>query len=67
MVSWGWPGNVRQLENSVERSVILSQGSVLDAPLVELWPSNKSSREKGMLNGMEPEHVVHDCAKSVAE
>ncbi len=65
LVSWGWPGNVRELENLVERSVILSQGSVLNAPLAELWPSNESSREKATLNGMEREHVVHDRAKSV--
>jgi formate hydrogenlyase transcriptional activator len=65
LVSWGWPGNVRELENFVERSVILSQGSVLNAPVAELWPSNESSREKATLNGMEREHVVHDRAKSV--
>jgi formate hydrogenlyase transcriptional activator len=65
LVSWGWPGNVRELENFVERSVILSQGSVLNAPVAELWPSNESSREKATLNGMEREHAVHDRAKSV--
>jgi formate hydrogenlyase transcriptional activator len=65
LVSWGWPGNARELENFVERSVILSQGPVLNAPSAELWPSNESSREKGTLNGMEREHVVHDHAKSV--
>ena len=65
LVSWGWPGNVRELENFVERSVILSHGPVLNAPSAELWPSNERSREKRTLNGMEREHVVHDCAKSV--
>ncbi len=65
LVSWGWPGNVRELENFVERSVILSQGSVLNAPLAELWPSNESSREKATLNGTEREHTMHDRAKSV--
>ena len=33
---WEWPGNIRELENFVERSVILTQGSVLVAPLSEL-------------------------------
>jgi len=28
-----WPGNIRELENFVERSVILTHGSVLTAPL----------------------------------
>jgi formate hydrogenlyase transcriptional activator len=33
---WDWPGNIRELENFLERSVILTQGSVLAAPLSEL-------------------------------
>jgi PAS domain S-box-containing protein len=36
MVRWSWPGNIRELENFVERSVILTPGSVLQAPLAEL-------------------------------
>jgi formate hydrogenlyase transcriptional activator len=35
-VRWEWPGNIRELENFVERSVILTPGSVLQAPLSEL-------------------------------
>jgi formate hydrogenlyase transcriptional activator len=31
-----WPGNIRELENFIERSVILSTGSELRAPLSEL-------------------------------
>ena len=30
-----WPGNVRQLENFVERLVVLAEGSTIDAALVE--------------------------------
>ncbi len=33
-----WPGNIRELENFIERAVILSRGSNLDAPLAELNP-----------------------------
>jgi formate hydrogenlyase transcriptional activator len=36
MSEYQWPGNVRELENFVERSVILSDDSVLRAPLAEL-------------------------------
>jgi formate hydrogenlyase transcriptional activator len=36
LVRWNWPGNIRELENLVERSVILTLGSVLQAPLAEL-------------------------------
>ena len=36
LVRWQWPGNIRELENFIERSVILTSGSVLQAPLAEL-------------------------------
>jgi PAS domain S-box-containing protein len=36
LVRWDWPGNIRELENFVERSIILTPGSVLQAPLAEL-------------------------------
>ena len=34
--SYHWPGNIRELQNFIERSVILSVGSVLRPPLAEL-------------------------------
>jgi formate hydrogenlyase transcriptional activator len=37
--SWHWPGNIRELENFIERSVILTHGAALQAPISEL--SNK--------------------------
>jgi formate hydrogenlyase transcriptional activator len=36
LLTWGWPGNIRELENFIERAVILSRGNLLDAPLSEL-------------------------------
>jgi formate hydrogenlyase transcriptional activator len=36
LVRCDWPGNIRELENFVERSVILTPGSVLQSPLIEL-------------------------------
>jgi formate hydrogenlyase transcriptional activator len=34
--TWEWPGNIRELENLVERAVILTHGRSLEAPLSEL-------------------------------
>ena len=34
--SWQWPGNIRELENFLERAVILTRGSVLYVPLAEM-------------------------------
>src|SRR5262249_36016000 len=31
-----WPGNIRELQNFIERSVILSRGTELQAPIAEL-------------------------------
>ncbi len=39
-----WPGNIRELENFIERAVILSRGSNLDAPLTELKGPSVSER-----------------------
>lgn len=36
MAAWHWPGNIRELENFIERAVILTRGQVLEAPLEEL-------------------------------
>jgi formate hydrogenlyase transcriptional activator len=33
---WHWPGNIRELENFIERSVILTHGSELQVPIGEL-------------------------------
>lgn len=36
LTEWDWPGNVRELGNFIERAVILTRGSSLEAPLAEL-------------------------------
>jgi formate hydrogenlyase transcriptional activator len=36
LMRWTWPGNIRELENFLERAVILTRGSVLYVPLGEL-------------------------------
>jgi formate hydrogenlyase transcriptional activator len=36
LMRWKWPGNIRELENFLERAVILTRGSVLYIPLGEL-------------------------------
>jgi formate hydrogenlyase transcriptional activator len=36
---WHWPGNIRELENLIERAVILTTGSALHVPLPEIKPS----------------------------
>src|SRR5690349_2609884 len=40
LTTWDWPGNIRELENFIERAVILTRGKSLDAPLPELRKTN---------------------------
>jgi len=34
LVDYSWPGNVRQLEEGIERAVVMAKGSVIDLPLL---------------------------------
>jgi formate hydrogenlyase transcriptional activator len=40
LTAWEWPGNIRELENFIERAVILTRGKSLDPPLAELRKLN---------------------------
>ena len=41
LTAWHWPGNIRELENFIERSVILTHGSALQVPIGELGSNSK--------------------------
>jgi formate hydrogenlyase transcriptional activator len=56
--SFHWPGNIRELQNFVERSVILSSGNSLHAPLAELARSpEKESSGAVTLEDAERDHI----------
>jgi len=38
--AWEWPGNIRELENFIERAVIVTRGNSLEAPVGELRKAN---------------------------
>ena len=42
LTSAAWPGNIRELENFIERAVILTQGTELSVPLSELRKASSS-------------------------
>jgi len=44
MTTWSWPGNIRELQNFIERAVILTRGDSLEVPLEEL-PSLRTDRD----------------------
>jgi formate hydrogenlyase transcriptional activator len=59
LVRCDWPGNIRELENFLERSVILTPGSVLQAPLTELEAQSSDSRDSaGTLQERERDRIL---------
>jgi len=42
-----WPGNIRELENVIERAVLLTRGNVLQLPLSEMEHSSPVARSPG--------------------
>jgi formate hydrogenlyase transcriptional activator len=56
-----WPGNIRELENVIERAVILTRGSSLSVPLAELRsrpaPTETDPRNLSTLEDAEREHI----------
>jgi formate hydrogenlyase transcriptional activator len=44
LVRYQWPGNIRELQNVIERAVIVSQGPVLRVPLSDLTTQVPSSK-----------------------
>jgi formate hydrogenlyase transcriptional activator len=60
---WKWPGNIRELENLMERAVILTRGPVLYVPLAELENPEEERAEEAeienpSLRAAEREHIL---------
>lgn len=64
LIRWPWPGNIRELENFLERAVILTRGSVLYVPLAELKNPDAIDAEEAQeaenptLREAEREHIL---------
>jgi formate hydrogenlyase transcriptional activator len=58
LCSYQWPGNIRELQNFIERSVILSSGSVLRSPLASLVAAAETQNVEAVtLEQAERDHI----------
>jgi formate hydrogenlyase transcriptional activator len=64
LTAWDWPGNIRELENFIERAVILTRGRSLEAPLEELHKSNTDQATHGAAE-QDPEGIARFLKKAV--
>jgi formate hydrogenlyase transcriptional activator len=62
LVHYPWPGNSRELQNVIERAVILSKGPVLNVSLADLkMKTSEADRHQngsGTLEEIERKHIL---------
>ena len=64
LTAWHWPGNIRELENFIERAVIVTRSRFLEAPLEELHKSNTDQTTHGSAE-QDPEGLARFLKKAV--
>jgi formate hydrogenlyase transcriptional activator len=65
LTKYHWPGNIRELENFIERAVILSRGPELQIPVAELKTSQDPvSTSLSTLEEAEREHILRALQES---
>jgi formate hydrogenlyase transcriptional activator len=68
LTGYAWPGNIRELQNLVERAVILSRGPVLEIPLAELKRAAEIATDftgaPSTLKAAEREHILRALRES---
>ena len=58
LIEYEWPGNIRQLQNFIERSVVLTKGAELQAPVVELVNKQGAVPGARTLADAERAHII---------
>jgi formate hydrogenlyase transcriptional activator len=56
LVRYQWPGNIRELQNVIERAVIISRGPVLNVVLIDLTPDVASTPAPAVTSAKSASH-----------
>ena len=70
LAAYDWPGNIRELQNLIERAVILSTGTTLDVPVMALERRGRtpaaevSEIEAATLEQVDRQHIVRALESS---
>jgi len=64
LVRYSWPGNIRELQNLIERAVILSSGELLQVPLSEIDEASKPRGAQQTLEEAERAHILATLKKT---
>src|SRR5438034_4651523 len=65
LLSYDWPGNIRELQNVIERSVILSAGDVFS--IDELWLSRESTPAVARIQSVAPSQGESPSEREIIE
>jgi len=63
MIAYNWPGNIRELENLIERSVLLTKGTIIEdmaLPTIQKKESYMEIRDSGVktIDEIERDHII---------
>ena len=58
LAAWHWPGNIRELENFIERSVILTHSSALQVPIGELGSNGEATPVQGTREAADRDEIL---------
>ena len=66
LTDYGWPGNIRELENVCERASVLVEGDTIDAETIKPWLNGREVAE-APFRGLRVGHMVEDMERQLIE
>ena len=64
LIDYDWPGNIRELQNTIERSVVLAKTEIIEPTDIINYSFDPSPNRSGSLALIEKEHIqkiLNEC------